>query len=254
MHLHSRPQGLNAGLCLLSSIHKNPLRQGLCWLSHSLLKIITNPKSEAKRNFSILERIKTCTLNTPTECTGPALHWKPADSASLPKVRVLKGFPTGRSAVPLSPLHLSTSVGKLKCQFIVLPFVLRAASMFYVHVLYASVFWQEVHPMKLKNVLFIVSGCSLRVLDLFVLLLPTLSYLQHHYASKCPSGSIKHHKCSMVTRSVECGTQAKKQLFTLNMLTGVHDYRRGVRLPSALWYIQFLQDMSIHRRHFVAQP
>lgn len=151
MHLHSRPQGLNAGLCLLSSIHKNPLRQGLCWLSHSLLKIITNPKSEAKRNFSILERIKTCTLNTPTECTGPALHWKPADSASLPKVRVLKGFPTGRSAVPLSPLHLSTSVGKLKCQFIVLPFVLRAASMFYVHVLYASVFWQEVHPMKLKK-------------------------------------------------------------------------------------------------------
>lgn len=148
MHLHSRPQGLNAGLCLLSSIHKNPLRQGLCWLSHSLLKIITNPKSEAKRNFSILERIKTCTLNTLTECTGPALDWNPADSASLPKVRVLKGFPTGRSAVPLSPLHLSTSVGKLKCQFIVLPFVLRAASMFYVHVLYASVFWQEVHPMK----------------------------------------------------------------------------------------------------------
>lgn len=102
VHLHSRPQGANAGLCLLSSIHKNPLRQGLCWLSHTLLKIITNPKSEAKRNFSTLKRIKTCTLNTPAECTGPALDWKPADSASLPKVRVLKGFPTGRSAVPLS--------------------------------------------------------------------------------------------------------------------------------------------------------
>lgn len=80
---------------------QEPLRNGFCWHSPSL-KIITNPISEAERNFSAIKRIKSCTLNTLTECTGPALHWKPADSAvpGLPKVGLLKGFPTGRTAVP----------------------------------------------------------------------------------------------------------------------------------------------------------
>lgn len=118
------PQGAKAVLSVITR-PQGTQRRGFCWRSHSLLEIITNPKSEAERNFSTLKRIKTCTLNTPTECTRPALHWNPADSAAagLPRVRLLKGSPGGRTAVPLFPsskLRHQWVIG-YRCHFITPP-------------------------------------------------------------------------------------------------------------------------------------